>query len=122
MGAAGLRQRAEEVLEFYEKNLVCHFRAEEEVLFPSLRTLVPQSAALIDELLRQHDHIRRAMPQLESGTGLAKLIFDLGDLIETHIRKEERELFPIFEKLMAPTHAEAIGAELKKVLESPAQG
>jgi iron-sulfur cluster repair protein YtfE (RIC family) len=117
MGATGLRQRADEFLEFYGKNLVCHFRAEEDVLFPSLQAAVPQSAALIDELLRQHDQIRRAMPQLEAGTGLAKLIFDLGDLLEAHIRKEERELFPLFEKNMEPHQAEAIGAELKNIIE-----
>jgi hemerythrin-like domain-containing protein len=102
--------------------LVCHFRAEEEVLFPSLRSSVPQCAALIDELLRQHDRLRRAMPQLEAGTGLAKLIFDLGDLLEAHIRKEERELFPLFEKHVEPAEAETIGAELKKILESRNSG
>src|SRR4029077_12284162 len=34
MGAEGLRERAKEFLAFYAKNLVSHFRAEEEVLFP----------------------------------------------------------------------------------------
>jgi iron-sulfur cluster repair protein YtfE (RIC family) len=117
MGAAGLRQRAEEFLKFYGANLVCHFRAEEEVLFPLLRSSVPQSAALIDELLRQHDQIRRSIPRLEAGTGLAKLIFDLGDLLEAHIRKEERELFPLFEKHVEPAHAETTRAELKRIME-----
>jgi iron-sulfur cluster repair protein YtfE (RIC family) len=118
MGAAGLRQRAEECLQFYRENLVCHFRAEEEVLFPLLRSSVPQSTALIDDLLRQHEQIRRAMPRLEAGAGLAKLIFDLGDLLEAHIRKEERELFALFEKHVAPAQAEMTGAELKKIIES----
>jgi len=34
------------------------------------------------------------------------VIFDLGDLLERHIRREERELFPLFEQ-----HAEIIGAD-----------
>jgi iron-sulfur cluster repair protein YtfE (RIC family) len=117
MGATGLRQRADEFLEFYEKNLVCHFRAEEEILFPSLRAAVPQSAALIDELLRHHEQIHRVVPQLAADTGLAKIIFDLGDLLEVHIRKEERELFPLFEKNLEPTQALAIGAELNRIIE-----
>ena len=50
---------------------------------------------MIDELVRNHAEIRQAIPQLEAGAGLAKLIFDLGDLLERHIRKEERELFPL---------------------------
>ena len=37
MGAEGLRERAKEFLEFYRANLVAHFSAEEEVLFPLMR-------------------------------------------------------------------------------------
>ena len=120
MGAAGLRERTAEVLDFYYRNLVAHFRAEEEVLFPLLRSSAPQSVAIIDELTRQHDEIRRAIPQLEAGTGLAKLIFDLGDLLDRHIRKEERELFPLFEEHVTENLAEAAAGELKAILDTPA--
>ena len=58
------------------------------------------------------------MAQIESGTGLAKLIFDLGDLLERHIRKEERELFPLFERHIDDSQAEIVGAELKKFFET----
>jgi hemerythrin-like domain-containing protein len=56
------------------------------------------------------------MAQLKSAAGLAKLIFDLGDLLERHIRKEERELFPLFEQQVNARQAELIGEELKKSL------
>ena len=117
MGAAGLRQRANEVVEFFHANLVAHFRAEEEVLLPLMRTLVPASAALLDELLSQHKQLRQAIPKLQAGSGLAKLIFDLGDLLERHIRKEERELFPLFEAHVDAARAESVGAELKRILD-----
>jgi iron-sulfur cluster repair protein YtfE (RIC family) len=116
MGATGLRERADEVVAFYTNNLVAHFRAEEEILFPPLRSLGPQSASLIEALESEHGQIRRAVEQIKMGSGLAKLIFDLGDLLERHIRKEERELFPLFEERVDPAQAEAIGAELKKHL------
>ena len=119
MGAAGLRERAKECLEFHANHLIAHFRAEEEVLFPALRGIAPGSDVIVDDLLSQHQEIGRAMSQLETGTGLAKLIFDLGDLLERHIRKEERELFPLFELHVESANAEAIGAELKKILETP---
>jgi hemerythrin-like domain-containing protein len=118
MGAAGLRERARECSEFYAKHLSVHFRAEEEVLFPALRNMMPATDVMIDELLTQHREIVRIMSQLEAGTGLAKLIFDLGDLLERHIRKEERELFPLFEQKVEDSKAAAIGAELKKILEA----
>lgn len=118
MGAEGLRERAKEFLAFYISNLVPHFRAEEEVLFPLLRSTVPGSEEMIDELVRNHAQIHRAIPQLREGTGLAKLIFDLGDLLERHIRKEERELFPLFEQSVQDEKAETAGTEIKRILAS----
>ena len=49
MGAAGLRERAKEFGDFYRINLIAHFRAEEEILLPFMRRLVPGCAALLDE-------------------------------------------------------------------------
>jgi iron-sulfur cluster repair protein YtfE (RIC family) len=121
MGAPGLRERAEEVLAFYESNLIAHFRAEEEILFPLLRLVAMESAPMIDDLVREHVQIRQAMVQLKAGAALAKLIFDFGDLLERHIRREERELFPLFEQQVHGSQAERIGAELKKSLEAKAE-
>jgi hemerythrin-like domain-containing protein len=118
MGAAGLRERAKEFVDFFRISLVAHFRAEEEILFPLMRAVVPGSATLLDELLGQHEQLRQAVLQLEAGSGLAKVIFDLGDLLEGHIRKEERELFSLFEAHIDATQAETIGVELKKILDA----
>jgi hemerythrin-like domain-containing protein len=116
MGTEGLRERAKEFMVFYGAHLVPHFQAEEAVLFPLLRSAVPASEDMIEELVRDHGRIRQAIPQLESGTGLAKLIFELGDLLERHIRREERELFPLFEQHVESRQAEAVGEEIKKIL------
>lgn len=118
MGLKGLKERAQELRDFFTDNLVRHFRAEEDALFPKLRQLVPESAALLDQLARDHQQLRDAIARLESDSGLAKLVFDLGDLLERHIRKEERELFPLFEQHVGERAAEAVGAEIKKVLGS----
>jgi hemerythrin-like domain-containing protein len=117
-GMKGLKERAGEFREFFANNLVPHFRAEEEVLFPQMRALVPESEAIIEQLIRDHQQLRAAMPQLEGEAGLGKLVFDLGDLLERHIRKEERELFPLFEQHVGETGAERIGNEIKKILEA----
>ena len=113
MGAAGLRERASEFVAFYTNNLQAHFRAEEEV---ALRAALPETGLVIDELIRDHAAMRQAVLQLDAGAGLAKLIFDLGDLLERHIRKEERELFPLFERHIESLPAESIGASLEKIL------
>jgi iron-sulfur cluster repair protein YtfE (RIC family) len=116
MGAEGLRLRAQEFRDFFDKQLTPHFRAEEEVLFPYMREALPQSAELLRDLVRDHDAFRQAVGRLTAATGLSKLIFDLGDLLERHIRREERELFPLFEKHIESSQAELIGQEIAKRL------
>ena len=118
MGAEGLRERAREFREFFAHNLVNHFRAEEEVLFPQLAARVPESGEIIDVLLREHEQIQSAIPNLDADRGLAKLVFDLGDLLERHIRKEERELFPLFEEHADLFDLETVGERIRNILGS----
>jgi iron-sulfur cluster repair protein YtfE (RIC family) len=117
MGAEGLRLRAQEFREFFDKRLTLHFRAEEEVLFPFMRDAVPESAALLDDLMRDHEAFRQVPQKLTAGTGLSKLIFDVGDLLECHIRREERELFPLFEQRVEGSNAEVVGKKIKRILD-----
>ena len=121
MGVEGLRVRAREFRDFFVKNLTNHFRAEEEALFPTLRALMPDSEPIINQLLREHQQVRLVIPNLEAEKGLGKVIFDLGDLLERHIRKEERELFPLFEQHADCFDAAAVGRKIKAFLESAAR-
>jgi iron-sulfur cluster repair protein YtfE (RIC family) len=116
MGVEGLRERAKEFHVFFSSNLVRHFRAEEEILFPLISSLVPESQAIIDRLLKDHDEIRAASNRLESERAAGKILFDLGDLLERHIRTEERELFPLFERHVGITEAEGAAEEIRKIL------
>ncbi len=119
-GVEGLRLLAGEAQDFFTKNLTNHFRAEEEVLFPPLRGLLPESEPIIDLLVREHQEIRAAILNLDAETGLGKVLFDLGDLLERHIRKEERELFPLFEQHADRLDAEVVGEQIKTILGSAA--
>jgi len=116
MGTAGLKERAAEFTAFFDQNLARHFKAEEEILFPFMRASIPESSALIDDLLADHTRLRGLLSPLTSETGLAKHLFDAGDLLERHIRREERELFPLFEKHAAAIDAEKLGNELGAIL------
>jgi hemerythrin-like domain-containing protein len=59
---------------------------------------------------------------LESTTGLGKVMFDLGDLLERHIRREERELFPLFEQHAAVIEADAIAETVTHFLAGARKG
>ena len=116
MGPDGLRERAKEFCDFFTANLIQHFQAEEQVLFPLLLSLVPESRPMIEELTTEHERIRRAKAQMDKETGLGKLIFDLGDLLERHIRREERELFPLFEQQVDNENAQIAAEKIKQIL------
>jgi hemerythrin-like domain-containing protein len=122
MGAEGLRLRAAEFCEFFEKQLARHFRAEEEVLFPLMRATRPQSASLLDALLAEHRLLRETVGRLAAGAALSKALFDAGDLLERHIRKEERELFPLYEADVEEAQALAAGEEIRNILTEEQSG
>jgi len=84
---------------FFERELLPHFKIEEEILFPvalSLEELQP----LVQSLLAQHQQMREKISALFLITDddlVKKELADFGLLLESHIRTEERELFPKLE-------------------------
>lgn len=116
MGLQGLEERAGEVKEFFSKNLERHFQAEEEILFPAIRSCASESWQMVEDLIEEHRQLRNEMARLEEKEKLSKALFDLGDLLERHIRREERELFPLFENRVGAAEAERVKEEIEKIL------
>jgi len=96
-----LQIKAGHAARFFEGELLTHFQAEEECLFPAMREL-PDAAPIIEELLAEHKKIRLLIDQLGPGGSLASTLKEFADTLEAHIRKEERELFPIYEQQASP--------------------
>lgn len=98
-----LQMKAGVTVRFFEGELLTHFQAEEQFLFPVLREL-QGAKPIIDELLGEHEHMRALIDELrirEPGS-LASTLKEFADMLEAHIRKEERELFPIYEQQASP--------------------
>ena len=98
-----IRTKAGHAVQFFESELVIHFQAEEEFLFPALGD-VADAVPIIYELLEQHERMRRLcdkLRELHDGS-LGSTLKEFADLLEAHIRKEERELFPIYERQASP--------------------
>ena len=112
----GMKERVDEARDFYLQRLRPHFEAEEKVLFPLIRSHSGESHQILDELLLEHEQIRGLVADLDRDAQQPKVLFDLGDLLERHIRHEERELFPIFEKFVSPEDAENARGEIEKYL------
>ncbi|HSB12779.1 MAG TPA: hemerythrin domain-containing protein [Blastocatellia bacterium] len=98
-----LQVKAGHAVRFFESELVTHFQAEEEFLFPAMLEL-SDAAGIVAELLAEHEEMRRLVDQLRKTelTSLAHTLKEFADTLEAHIRKEERELFPIYEQQASP--------------------
>jgi hemerythrin-like domain-containing protein len=96
------RRQALEFVDFYAKQLVAHFREEEELLFPLIveetdaRALL---ARLLLEHLRVHCLVRVLISQLGRGTASEDPMKKLSTTLEAHIRAEEKELFPLVQRM-----------------------
>lgn len=97
------QMKAGHAVRFFDGDLVTHFHAEEQFLFPAMREL-PGAARIIDELLAEHRKIELLIDRLRrvDVRSLSVTLEEFADTLEAHIRKEERELFPIYEQHAAP--------------------
>jgi iron-sulfur cluster repair protein YtfE (RIC family) len=111
------REQARRTADFFDDELAPHFAAEERALFPVLRAGVPVASPLIDRLIGEH----RAMEQARASLAYppedpGELLTRFGELLERHIRAEERELFPLFERHCAAIDAAAVGKAIDDVV------
>lgn len=77
------------VIYFFEKALVPHFRLEEEQLFP----LFPEGHAGCQQALREHTQLEFLVNELRRDKTGKVILQAFADLLEKHIRFEERILF-----------------------------
>ena len=108
-----------EVLRFYEDALLPHFEAEEKVLF-TLLSNHEQCRSLVEALQNEHREFRKRCSRAKQPPEFRKFLFDIGDLLERHIRREERVLFPMFEELIPPAESERAGLEIERILNASA--
>ena len=88
-------EQAKRVKQFYEKELRRHFQAEEEVVFPEMLKHIPVSSVVIGELITQHRDMEQLIAEIERANShvLEKALVAFGELLDKHIRLEERDLF-----------------------------
>jgi iron-sulfur cluster repair protein YtfE (RIC family) len=103
---------ASEFIEFFEASTLQHFRDEEEVVFPVLVGAVDEPPEVLVRVLVEHLRIHhlaaRLRNELSTGSVSAETMSELAGTLEAHIRTEERELFPLIERVVAPRDLAAI--------------
>ena len=107
-----LEGKKDYTLSFYENELVQHFKDEEEILFPLVKNKSSDLDNMISEIISEHRKMETMVNELENTTNLEDLLSELGQLLEKHIRKEERELFVEIEKMLSEEELLKIGKQL----------
>ena len=104
----------QEMIELYAGDVRFHFQAEERFLFPAARRI---AAPLVRELLGEHTKLRRAFSAARRRTPRSGELTRFADLLEGHIRKEERRLFEECQRRLSETELSEIGRRMEKYFE-----
>ena len=92
---------------FWQKDLENHFREEEEILAPYLN-----GEPMIKRMFEEHQLIQTRIH--DENTVTEESLLQLATLVNDHIRFEERQLFPLAEKMITEEDLDAIESQLKR--------
>ena len=96
----------------FNTHLHPHFVEEEQLLFSKL----PSSDELRIKAEDQHAAIRQMIAAFDSAPeSSTEDLANFANLLDDHIRLEERQLFPHLEKVVAPDELDLIGKDLERL-------
>jgi hemerythrin-like domain-containing protein len=93
---------------FWQHHIKPHFYQEEKILLPYM----PKDHPLAIQLKNEHAHIRELILHLDADADKHTFII-LCDLLDRHIRFEERELFNFLEEILTPEQLDLIQPQLE---------
>ena len=102
-------------LEHWDAEVCEHFRREEELLVPLLARVGAVADERVCRLAREHAEIRDRVARIRESderTVEAALGRELGQLLNQHVRFEERELFPWVESVLGTAELQRLAERL----------
>jgi iron-sulfur cluster repair protein YtfE (RIC family) len=107
----------------FRQELEEHIRIEEDLLFPSLEQPGRSGAGSTSVMRAEHAQIRQLLEVIEEFVHVAQPVSDVTDMLEAllgaHNAREERVLYPMFERLAPPEAYAALTGELRPLLRAP---
>lgn len=99
---------------FWNHHLERHFQEEENLLFAAVQN------QLVDRALSEHRQIKAAVAHIRAEDDLhVDPLNALADLVDQHIRFEERVLFPQLERELSAERLAALGQQLNQLHANP---
>jgi len=107
------KEMADYILYTWNNLLEHHFWQEEHVLLKK-KNNTNNLSKYISQMLDEHKQIRELISKIDNNNSKTKLIAEFAELLNKHIRFEERELFPLLQKESSADDLEEIGKFLKQ--------
>ena len=95
---------------FWRDHLQPHMVAEERILFASMHDPWIRRAVFEHRSIKEHIEDLSAAPERH----LRKRLIELADMVDEHVRFEERMLFPFLEKRMKKEQVERIAEQMER--------
>lgn len=89
--------KAAYAIQFYHDELIPHFAAEEKIVLQRIKGISDKLDILSEQIIREHIKLRLLFDRIPDAGQLDDHLDSLGLALEKHIRKEERELFPLIQ-------------------------
>lgn len=97
------------ILWYWQNHIKPHFYQEEKILQP----YIPASNELLQRMMKEHEQIREFILNLDDEAD--KTIFaSLANLLNDHIRFEERQLFAYLEQILSKDQLDMIFTKLEE--------
>ena len=105
------------LFEQIRNNVIVHAQAEEEVLYPAMRTLMATDGpSMVDESYREHQQIKDLLNDLAtmdpSSDPFDTKFADFKSKIDHHVEEEENELFPTLLQRASTERQEELGRRI----------
>ncbi|MEO6732692.1 MAG: hemerythrin domain-containing protein [Ferruginibacter sp.] len=94
---ADIEGRALYAMKFYKEELVNHF-ADEEKALQLVMGVSEHLDQMVQTIFREHQELHQLFNSINSHADKTLPLDELGKALEVHVRKEERELFPLIEE------------------------
>jgi len=105
--------KVEYLINFYETELINHFREEEEILFPAVKGRNENLDNLFKDIFDDHNQFHSLIKKIKVKADV-ELLDNFGNLLDDHIRKEERELFRLVQEVLNDDELQKLESELKR--------
>ncbi|MBS4043384.1 MAG: hypothetical protein KGZ59_06165 [Chitinophagaceae bacterium] len=92
-----LEEKRDYALQHFEEHIKSHF-IQEEIVLKSVKHIDSSINLICIEIFDEHKKLHQLFSSLKNSVDIENALDEIGILLEAHIRKEERILFPILQE------------------------